>query len=227
MYRLLLVDDDQDVLAINRKFFMHEGYEVQIAQNAMKAIAILQKAKVDCIVLDIMLPGMDGFQACSKMKEITKTPIIFLTGRTAEDDKIKGLLLGADDYVSKPYSLRELSVRIKVIIRRCMEDRENNMILSCSPLTLDLSKHKAYYSGEEIILSNREYELLHLFASQPNRTVTFEEIGKIMWGTYQNTDRRSIMVTVSRLRKKLEIYIGMSEMIESVWSEGYKFVVKQ
>lgn len=226
MPKLLLIDDDSEVLVVNRKYFTREGYEVKIASSAMGGIRLLKTFPADCIILDVMLPGMDGFSACKRIKTMSKAPIIFLTGRTQEDDKINGLLLGADDYMIKPYSLRELSVRIKVLIRRLSASGSDSMTISYPPLMLDLFKRKALYNEEEILLSNREYELLYLLLSNPNQTVTFEEIGKTMWGSYCDADRRTIMVTASRLRKKLEEYTGLSEFIETVWSKGYQFVVR-
>ncbi len=225
MYKLLIVDDDIEVLSINQKYFSNEGYQVRVAENAKKALALLPAFAPDCIILDIMMPEMDGFQACRKIKAITEAPILFLSGKTSEDDKVKGLLLGADDYIVKPFSMRELSARIQVIIRRTMEAKKDPFLISYPPLQMDLEKRKVYCETEEILLSNREYELLFLFASKPNVLISFEEIGDMMWGTYSEQDRRTIMVTVSRLRKKLASYPRIVEMVESVWSKGYRFVI--
>ncbi|HWT76658.1 MAG TPA: response regulator transcription factor [Mobilitalea sp.] len=226
MPKLLLIDDDKEVLTINKKYFAKEGYEVRLATSALGGLKALTEFTADCIVLDVMMPGMNGFQAFQKIKALSKAPVIFLTGRSFEEDKIRGLLLGADDYIIKPYSLRELAARIQVQIRRSFGSVANSTAISYPPLQLDLTKHKAFYNSEEILLSNREYDLLYLLASKPNETVTFEDIGMSMWGTYSEMDRRTIMVTASRLRKKLEDYIGLPEMVETVWSQGYKFVVK-
>ena len=136
-------------------------------------------------------------------------------------------MLGADDYVVKPYSLRELSARIQVQIRRHNESASNSKtILSYPPLKLDLAKHKAFYNDQEILLSNREYELLYLLVSNPNQVMTFEDIGNSIFECYTESDRRTIMVTASRLRKKFESYVGLSDIIETVWSKGYLFRIK-
>lgn len=227
MSKLLLIDDDIEVLAVNKKYFTKEGYEVKVATGAAAGIKVLTEFQADCIVLDVMMNGIDGFMACKKIKTLTKAPIIFLTGRSGENDKVKGLLLGAEDYIIKPYSLRELSARIQVQIRRSHGPVSDATTISYPPLLLNLPKHKAFYNSEEILLSNREYELLYLLATKPNETITFEDIGNSMWGKYCDTDRRTIMVTASRLRKKLDDYIGLSEFIETVWSKGYKLVVKK
>ncbi|WP_455717432.1 response regulator transcription factor [Anaerosporobacter sp.] len=226
MSKLLLVDDDIDVLSVNKKYFTKEGYEVKVASNAITAIKLLKTFSADCIILDVMMPGLNGFDACKQIRTITNSPIIFLTGCSNEKDTINGLLIGGDDYIIKPYSLKELSARIQVQIRRTSKAYEDSTTISCPPLFIDLVGHKALFNDEDIPLSNREYELLYLLATKPNCTVTFEDIGIAMWGTYSETDRRTIMVTASRLRKKLEDYIGLSEYIETVWSKGYKLIVK-
>jgi len=225
MSRVLLIDDDTEVLAVNQKYFMKEGYEVKTATSAASGIEVLKAFQADCIVLDVMMPGIDGFKAYEKIKTLTMAPVIFLTGRASEDDKINGLLLGANDYIIKPYSLRELSARIQVQIRRSQGSISDANKISYPPLLLDLAIHKAFYNEEEIPLSNREYELLYLLVFRPNETVTYKDIGSSMWGLYSETDRRTIMVTASRLRKKFDNYVGLSEFIETVWSKGYKFVV--
>lgn len=228
MPNLLLIDDDKEVLTINMRYFQKEGYTVKATTGGNSALKLIPDFQPDCIVLDVMMPNMDGFTVCEKIKELSDAPIIFLTGKTEEDDKIKGLLLGADDYMIKPYSLRELSARIQVLIRRysAVKTATPSNILSFPPLSLDIASHKAYYNEEEILLSSREYELLYYLASKPGTTVTFEELGEAMFSTYTESDRRTVMVTASRLRKKLDLYVGLADMIDTVWSKGYKFNAK-
>lgn len=224
MYKLLLIDDDKEVLTINMKYFKQLDYEVKSVSNARNALKLLSTYIPDCIVMDVMMPGMDGFSACTKIREICSVPIIFLTGRDSEDDKVQGLLLGADDYMVKPYSLRELEARIQVLIRRFhISSSTSSSILNFPPLTIDKAKHKAFYNDEEISLSNKEYDFLYLLASSPGKIFTFEEIGNAIWNGYIDSDRKTIMVTASRLRKKLDSYTGLSDYIETVWSQGYKF----
>lgn len=233
MYKILLIDDDAEVLDINKKFLMKEGYQVAASTSAIKAISVLKKQPCDCIILDVMMPEISGFDACAKIREFTDTPIIFLTGKSAEDDRINGLMLGADDYIVKPYSLKELSLRINALMRRrqavssAAKEETPSTILSFPPLRIDTVAHKVFCNEEEISLSNREFSLLHLLASHPEKTITFEDIGTQIWGSYSETDRRSIMVNTSRLRKKLEDYPELDGMIETVWSEGYKFIPKK
>jgi DNA-binding response OmpR family regulator len=237
MNKLLLIDDDKEVLTINTKHFRQLNYEVNYATSANSALKKLESFTPDCIVIDVMMPGIDGFKACPKIKEICQAPIMFLTGRDSEDDKIKGLLLGADDYMVKPYSLRELEVRIQVLIRRYKAISSSNAVqaglLDFPLLTIENNKRKVTYKqtskkGEilpiELSLTNKEYDLLYMLASSPNKVFSFEDIGKAIWGGYMESDRKTIMVTASRLRKKLDLYQGLSKYVETVWAQGYKFI---
>lgn len=224
MSLLMLIDDDIDVLDLNKSYFEKEGFEVVTFDRVRDAVKALSSLSPDCILLDIMMPELDGLSALPMIKERTSAPVIFLTGKDTDDDKVSGLLLGADDYVVKPYSLKELSARITVQLRKRKEVKNNNVIYY-PPLKIDLINHKVFCNDEEIPLSNREFELLYLLASHPGKIITFEEIGLSIWKIYQETDRRSIMVMASRLRKKLESYNGLSNLIETSYGKGYKFII--
>ena len=227
MAKIMLIDDDTEVLAINYKYFQKKGYQVSAIPSARKALQVIPEFQPDCIILDVMLPELDGFAAFPKIRKLTAAPVIFLTGKTEENDKINGLLLGADDYMVKPYSLRELEARIMVQLRKVNVSTSPSR-LEFPPLSIDITSHKVYYNEtEEIILSNREYEFLYLLASNPRQTLTFQTIGESMWGTYSDSDRRTIMVIASRLRKKVCSYSGLENLIETVWSQGYKFIPRQ
>lgn len=228
-YKLLLVDDDREVLGINKSYFEEEGYLVATASSAKEAMAYMKKNTFSCIVLDVMMPDVDGITFCKTIRKESDVPIIFLSGKAEEEDRIKGLLLGGDDYLTKPYSLRELSVRIGLHIRRHEASRKaspsSSSLLEFPPMVINVLSHKVFWNGEEIPLSNKEFELLHFLASKAGETCTFEEIGEAVWSSYIDSDRRSIMVNVSRLRKKLESYTCLDHIIESVWSKGYRFTL--
>ena len=225
MNRIMLVDDDLDVIKINCDYLQNEGYLVYAYNNADDAIKNLSEIKPDCILLDIMLPGTDGLRAVSVFKSLLPTPIILLSGLASEDDKVKGLISGADDYMTKPYSLKELSARIKLQIRKKQHTKTANTI-SYPPLQIKLIEHKVFYNEDtEISLSNREYDLLLMLVSEPDKVITFDEIGRKIWGVYQDSDRRSIMVMTSRLRKKLEGYNGLENCLETAYGKGYKFII--
>ena len=229
MAELLLIDDDTDVLEINRKFLTGEGFTVQIADTPQKGISLAKKMNPSCIVLDVMMPGMNGFEVCKKIRTFSSAPIIFLTGRSSEDDKITGLLTGADDYLVKPYGLRELSARIQALLRRASLQSipvSDTNTLTFRDLTIDKLAHKALYKGEDLCLAKREYEVLLYLATHPNQDVTFEELGTALFGVYSEEDRRSVMVNVSRLRKKMTVDYTLENMIETVWSKGYRLISK-
>lgn len=222
-YRVLLVDDDKEVLQLNGEFLKKKGYDVLLADSAQSAFHVLKNMEVHCIILDVMMPGMSGFEIFGRMKELSEAPVLFLTGKTEEEDRIQGLMLGADDYIVKPCSLEELALRIQINIRKAQKPIKQESILEYPPLKVDLLQHKAFYIGEEVPLSNREFDLLAFFARNPGKDLTFMEIGQHLYNGYMEADRKNIMVTASRLRKKLESYVGMEQMIETIWGKGYRF----
>ena len=227
MPKLLLIDDDEDVLSLNEGFLQKEGFITKRTTKPKECIPLLKHFDPDCIVLDVLMPELNGFELCKEIRKHSDAPFLFLSGCTSEDDRLQGFSLGADDYITKPYSLQELSARIRVILRRNTPKETSLNFLCYPPLKLDLQLHKAYYNEEEIALSNREYELLYHLMSKPNQTLTFEKLGELIWGNYQQTDRKTLMVTASRLRKKLSLYVGLTEVITTVWSKGYQFTWKK
>lgn len=225
MAEILLIDDDREVLEINRKYLTGEGFTVYTADSPRKGIAYAKKLSPDCILLDVMLPEMDGYEVCRRIRSFSAVPVLFLTGRGTEDDKIDGLTSGGDDYIVKPYSLRELKARIDVILRRMnqLHAASESHILTFGSLSIDKVAHKAFFQGTDLNLANREYEVLLYLAEHPDREVTFEELGTALFGSYQENDRRSVMVNVSRLRKRFEGNYELEKRIETVWSRGYRF----
>ncbi|SFB14009.1 DNA-binding response regulator, OmpR family, contains REC and winged-helix (wHTH) domain [Acetitomaculum ruminis DSM 5522] len=221
--KLLFVDDDLEVLKINKKYFETEGFKVKVTNSAKEAKKIVTNFSPDLIVLDVMMPDIDGFGICKALRKITKVPILFLSGKIDEEAKIKGFSLGGDDYLEKPCSLLELKARIIANIRRSQTYDNNSSIKNFGNLSIDEKSHKVSWMDEEISLSKREYQLLSFFLEKEGDIVTFEDIGKEMFGMYSEDDRRVVMVQVSRLRKKLNAYAKDNELIETIWSKGYKF----
>ena len=230
MVKILLIDDDIEVLKMNHTYLKNEGYEVFSTNIANKGIELTRLKKPDCIVLDVMMPHMNGYEVCRQIQKFADTPIIFLTGCDSENDKVNGLSLGSDDYIVKPYSLRELKARIDVIVRRVSGISRNitkASQLAFSDLIIDKLTHKVFYLSEDLQLANREYETLLFLAEHPNQVVTYKDLGTAIFGSYQANDRRSIMVMVSRLRKKFAGHLALENMLETVWSVGYKFVIRE
>ena len=220
--RVLLIDDDGEILEMNRAYLEHVGYEVFTAESAEKAMDIVSETQPNCIVLDIMMPGMSGLEACGRLRALTAAPILFLTGKSSEEDRIQGLLVGGDDYIIKPYSMGELSARILAHIRRTKSASVNVSELSFPPLSIDLLNRTVLINGMQLAMPNREFEVLALLARNAGSTVAFAEINQQLWKTTYDGDRRAIMVHVSGLRKKLEA-VGM-RCIETIYGEGYRFV---
>lgn len=228
MATILLVDDDKEVLLLNKKYLMGEGFTVLATNEPLKGIEFVKKQPIDCIILDVMMPGLDGFSVCKKIREFSQTPIIFLTGRVSEEDKLNGLMNGGDDYILKPYSLKELTARIHVILRRLSPQTVtiNQNQITHGDLVIDKLEHKALFKGIDLGLANREYEVMLYLANHPNKEITFEELGNELFGCYTENDRRLVMVNVSRLRKKMSIDPELEKMLETVWSKGYRFVTQ-
>ncbi len=227
MTRILMIDDDTEVLEINKKFFEENNCVVEISDKAKEGIKLVKSFKPDCILLDVMMPEIDGLTLCREIRTITSVPVLFLSGKVSESDKIEGFEAGGDDYIEKPYSLREVYARILVHLIRHSSSKttkSSNVTIDLNPFTINLESHKLFYNDEEIIISNKEYDLILFLAQNPNKLITFEEIGMKLWGTYVETDRRNVMVNVSRLRKKIESQTGVDNLIETVWSKGYKLV---
>lgn len=223
MQRVLLVDDDREVLNVNGEFLKGKGFGVDVAESVNQAVRCIKKARPDCIVMDVMMSDIDGFEGLRIIRALTDSPILYLTGKTDEADRIRGLSIGADDYIVKPCSLQELSLRISINIRRQKTIENKSGILEFAPLKIELMEHKIFCGDEEIALSNREFDVLVFLAKHKGEVVTFEQIGKEIMGTYLYSDRKNVMVNVSRLRKKFEGYVGLENMIETVWGKGYRF----
>lgn len=165
MQRVLLIDDDRELLNVNGEFLKGKGFRVDVAESVNQAIGCIKKVNPDCIVMDVMMPDVDGFEGMRIIRALTDSPILYLTGRTDEADRIKGLSIGADDYIVKPCSLQELSLRIAINIRRQKTIENKSGVLEFAPLKIELIEHKIFYGNEEIALSNREFEVLVFWQS--------------------------------------------------------------
>lgn len=226
MSRLVMIDDDAEVLAINQKYLTGAGFTVYTAVSPKEGILSIRKHHPDCILLDVMLPEADGYRVCRYIRSFSSVPVLFLTARGSEEDVVRGLTCGGDDYLVKPYSLRELKARVDLLIRRRSQfvKDSSGLVLAIGNLTIDKIAHKAFYREQDLCLANREYEVLLYLAEHPDRDITFEELGCALFGVYRESDRRSVMVNVSRLRKRFEGNYELENRIETVWSKGYRFL---
>ena len=224
--KILIVDDEANIRSLVRFNLEKEGYTVLEADDGISGLDIAQKEHPDLVVLDLMLPGKDGLEVCRILKSKKETfgiAIIMLTAKTDEVDKILGLEMGADDYLTKPFSPRELSARVKAVLRRAQKDPLQSGQLTVGSLKLNLASYEAYLGPEKLELTPKEYELLKLFVSSIGRAFTREELLEKIWGYEYFGDTRTVDVHIRHLRIKLAGAPEIVDAIETVRGVGYKF----
>ncbi|MFC2022632.1 response regulator transcription factor [Chloroflexota bacterium] len=220
--RVLVVDDDAKTVELVKLYLDRDGYRVITAYDGNTALRLVREAHPELIVLDLMLPGMDGLQVCRAIRAESDVPIIMLTARTTEEDRLAGLDLGADDYVTKPFSPRELAARVRVVLRRLPGER-NPEEISHGELTLDFLKHKATVVGRQLNLTTVEFKLLGALAREPGRVFSRAQlVEKVLGYDFEGFDR-TIDVHILNLRRKLEPDSRHPRYIKTVYGAGYKF----
>ena len=224
--RILLVDDDPNIRQLVNLYLLKEGYEVEMADRGDEALKRFRADPPNLMLLDIMLPGMDGLQVCREVRKFSSIPIIMLTAKDETFDKVLGLELGADDYVSKPFEMKELLARIKAVLRRFQTSEEPAKELAFPGLTISISNYTVTFMGREVEMPPKELELLNFLASYPNKVFTREQLLEQVWGYDYYGDSRTVDVHVKRLREKLAGCEEMGWQIKTVWGVGYKFEVK-
>ena len=224
--RILLVDDDHNIRQLVNLYLEKEGYEVDMAERGDEAVEKFKADPPNLMLLDVMLPGMDGLQVCREVRKVSNIPIIMLTARDETFDKVLGLEMGADDYVSKPFEMKELIARIKAVLRRFTTTETTDKALSFPGLTINISQYKVTFMGRELEMPPKELELLHFLASYPNKVFTREQLLEQVWGYDYYGDSRTVDVHVKRLREKLVDCENMGWSIKTVWGVGYKFEVR-
>lgn len=220
-HRLLLVDDDTDILEINTAFLEGEGYEVITATTIAETMEKVQSHSFDCIVLDVMLPDGSSFDLPPRIQAYSDSPIIFLTAKEQVEDKIQGFKVGADDYITKPYSLPELSLRINAHIKRNM--KSEGFLIEYAPLKINIKTREVTLKDSQVHLTNREFDILRLLAETPNVIVPFAKIYSHVWGDESACDNHLVMVNISYLRKKMEKIAPEITFIKTEWGIGYSF----
>lgn len=224
--RILVVEDEKSISDIVKFNLVKEGFDVEAAYDGEEALVKVYSFKPDLILLDIMLPKLDGFQICKRIRESLNTPIVMLTAKEEEVDKVLGLELGADDYITKPFGMRELMARIKANIRRMdlLNNDENHVkSMDFGILTLDLNKYEVRKNNEVVELTLREYELLKYLAEQENQVFTREKLLEEVWGYEYYGDIRTVDVTIRRLREKIEDDSSDPQYIMTKRGIGYYF----
>ena len=227
MLKILLVDDDPNIRQLVNLYLEKEGFEVEMADRGDTALQRFKASPPNLILLDIMLPGMDGWQVCREIRKISNVPIIMLTAKDETFDKVLGLELGADDYVAKPFDMKELVARIKAVSRRFQPtETPDNKELSFPGLSVNISQYTVMYMGRELEMPPKELELLYFLAAHPGMVFTREQLLEQVWGYDYFGDSRTVDVHVKRLREKLTEGEKLGWLIKTVWGVGYKFEVK-
>lgn len=225
--KILIVDDDENICELLRLYLQKDGFNTVVANNGEKAITLVQIEKPDLVLLDIMMPVLDGWQVCREIRKSSDVPIIMLTAKSETFDKVLGLELGADDYVTKPFDSKEVVARIKAVLRRTNENEKNAKAkeVRFDNLVINITNYELIVNDVQIDTPPKELELIYHLASNPNRVYTRDQLLDEVWGFDYYGDSRTVDVHVKRLREKLE---GVSEKwsLKTVWGVGYKFEVK-
>lgn len=223
--KIILVDDEPEILTLVRDYLSREGFNVLTAVNGNEGMELIDREKPDLVLLDWMLPGMSGLEMCKHLRETSTIPIIMLTAKSEEIDRVLGLEFGADDYIVKPFSLRELAARIKTVLRRSAGavQETNSLILIRGELSIDSSSHKVTKRGQEIFLTPTEFNILHLLATRPGTVYSRLQLLRQAMGEEYLYYERSIDTHVSNLRKKIEDNPSEPKYIETVFGVGYRF----
>lgn len=225
MKTILIVDDEEKIREVVVSYLEAEGYQTVESGTGNKALELVRGGNIDLIILDLMLPDMPGEAVCRVIRQLTPIPIIMLTAKVSEDDRVQGLTLGADDYVIKPFSPRELTARVKAIMRRAQEDTlfAETISFQSDDLIIKPSQHEVYKKGNLVGLTPNEYKLLLILARHPNRTFTREELIEKVLGFDFEGDARSIDQHVKNLRQKIESDPKKPQYIVTIFSVGYRF----
>jgi DNA-binding response OmpR family regulator len=221
---VLVVEDEPDIVALLRDFLDVAGFGVLTAGDAAAAVDALAEQPVDCVLLDVMLPGSSGFDLCRQIREASDVPLLFLTARGDDSDKLRGLGLGADDYIVKSATPAEVVARVKAVLRRAPRVNGNGGApdtLRFGALTIDLAAHEVELAGRAVRLTAREFELLRVFAEHPRRVLGRDQLFELLWGSWG--DRSAVSVYVRKLREKLEADPASPRLLVTVWGVGYRF----
>ena len=223
--KILVVDDEVLLVKGIRFNLQNEGYEVITGDNGLDAVRLAKDPDVSLIILDIMMPEMDGLTACSKIREFSNVPIILLTAKTEDMDKLMGFDHGADDYLTKPFNILELKARIKALLRRSASTavQTTSNLLTIGNITLDINSRDAYASGKQVELTAKEFDVVEFLMRNPNRVYSREALLDTIWAYEYRSDIRTVDVHIRRLREKLEENPAQPNYIMTKWGVGYYF----
>lgn len=221
----ILVVDDEQLLVKGMKFNLeNEGYQVECAYDGAAAVELARGGRFDLIILDVMMPELDGIEACMRIREFSNVPVIMLTAKSEDADKLMGFESGADDYLTKPFNIMELKARVRALLRRAGgAQRAKGSVLTAGELSLDTEQRVALRNGETVELTAKEYDLIALLMRNPRRVYSRENLMNVVWGYSYGGDYRTVDVHIRRLREKLEKNSAEPEYILTKWGVGYYF----
>ncbi|WCN36391.1 response regulator transcription factor [Aneurinibacillus uraniidurans] len=226
--RVLIADDEREIRELLKKYMERELYKVDVAVNGEEALQLFDQNNYNLVILDLMMPKVDGLEVCRILRNKTNVPIVMLTAKDQEVEKILGLSIGADDYITKPFSINEVVARVKALMRRFLVLNNNgnaqeDEIITFTGMSINLKKYTVTIDGEEISLTAKEFELLKFFASHPEQVFTKVQLFRNVWGSSYIEDDNTVMVHIRKLRKKIEADPSNPQFIQTVWGIGYKF----
>lgn len=225
--RILMIDDDKNICRLVSIYLQNEGYEVTTVNDGADGVKAFEDGNYDLVLLDIMLPSLDGWDVCREIRKTSEIPIIMLTAKGEVFDKVLGLEMGADDYLVKPFDPKELVARVKAVVRRMTKGDEEEQAVIMDGLAVDLSNYTVLLDGEELEMPPKEIELLYFLVSHPNKVYTREQLLEQVWGFDYFGDSRTVDVHIKRIREKLAQKSESDWQIKTVWGVGYKFEVKR
>lgn len=230
--KILIIEDDPSIAELQKDYLEVAGFEVSVYANGLEGLRAFQENEVDLLILDIMLPGMDGLEILRSLKEDKDVPVLLVSAKKEEIDKIKGLSLGADDYITKPFSPGELVARVKAHLEnyerlklRFREGAKKSNTLTIRGLKIDKDSRRVFVLGKEVNLAHKEYALLLYLAQNPNRVFGREELFERLWGLDALGDSATVTVHIARVREKIESDLSNPQYVETVWGAGYRFRV--
>ena len=229
MVKILIIEDDADIAAIERDYLELSGYQVSVCTDGASGLSAALEQPFDLLLLDLMLPGVDGFTICRKVREVKDIPILMVTALGKDVDKIRGLGYGADDYIEKPFSPSVLVARVKAHLAQYRRLKPSpaaeSTVLTVGPLAADTACHRITKNGAEVLLKNKEYELLLFLMRHPGQVFSREDLYEMIWGLESLGDNITVAVHMNRLREKLEDDPAHPKLLQTVWGVGYRLTV--
>lgn len=229
MSKILIVEDEELIAELEKDYLEMSDYEVLIANDGLKGLEIALNEDIDLLILDLMLPGMDGYEICKQVREEKNIPILMVSAKKDDIDKIRGLGLGADDYMTKPFSPSELVARVKAHLSRYERlvgsTQKNNDIVEIRGIKIDKTAHRVFINGEEKLFTTKEFDLLTFLAENPNHVFTKDELFREIWDMDSIGDIATVTVHIKKIREKIEFDTSNPQYIETIWGVGYRFKV--